>query len=172
MLQRNKEGNIVDKNGKLFGKISIIDLLVILAVIIGAFGFSVRFFSNAAESVNQKLKFEYVVEIEDIRQYTVSALEKKGIVKEKKSDGVIGEIIAVESEPFKRQLALSNGRIVSVVVPERYVVRVTIAGEGNNAQNGYYIGENAEISVGSTVTIVTKYANTTGKIVSVNIIDE
>ena len=42
MLQRNKEGNIVDKNGKLFGKISIIDLLVILAVIIGAFGFSVK----------------------------------------------------------------------------------------------------------------------------------
>lgn len=172
MLRKNKEGDIVDKNGKIFGKVSIIDLLVILAVIVGAFGFSIRFFSDASENVNEKTKFEYVVEIEDVRIYTVSALEKKGIATEKKSGGVIGEIVNVESKPYEVQHAMANGRLVSAKVPEKYVVRVTVLGEGNEAANGYYIGENAEISVGATLTMATKYANSTGKIISVKKIEE
>ena len=154
----------MDKNGKIFGKISIIDLLVILAVIVGAFGFSIRFFSDAAKNVTEKTKFEYVVEIRDVRTYTVSALEKMGVVTEKKSGGVIGEIVNVESEPFKVQLAMSNGRIVSANVPEKYIVRVTVVGEGNDAANGYYLGENVELSVGASITMATKYANSSGKI--------
>ena len=38
----------MDKNGKLFGKVSIIDILVLLAVIVGIAGFSVRFFCISA----------------------------------------------------------------------------------------------------------------------------
>jgi len=162
----------MDKNGKLFGKISIIDLLVVLAIIVGAVGFSVRFFSHAAENVNEKTKFEYVVEIQDVRSFTVDALSKKGIVTEKKSGGVIGEIVNVESKPYKVQVSMSNGRIISATVPEKYIVDVTVIGEGNETAGGYYIGENVELSVGSTVTMASKYANSTGKIKSIKILSE
>lgn len=161
----------MDKNGKLFGKVSIIDLLVVLAVIVGIAGFSMRFLSDAAENVVEKTKFEYVVEIEDVRKFTVEALEKKGLVTEKKSGGIIGEIVNVESKPFEVKLAMSNGRLVNVDVPEKFVVSVTVVGEGNETAGGYYIGENVELSVGSTVTMASKYANSTGKVKSIKIIE-
>ena len=161
----------MDKNGKIFGKVSIIDLLVVLAVIVGVAGFSVRFFSNAAENVNEKTKFEYVVEIEEVRSYTIDALSKKGIVTEKKSGGVIGEITNVESEPYKRHQSMSNGRIVAAAVPERYTVRVTVVGEGNETSNGYYIGENVELSVGSTINMTSKYSNSIGKVKSIKVLN-
>lgn len=161
----------MDKNGKLFGKVSIIDLLVVLAVIVGIAGFSVRFYSNAADNVIEKTKFEYVVEIRDVRSFTVDALDKKGIVTEKKSGGIIGEIVNVESEPYTAQMAMSNGRLVSAKVPEKFVVKVTVHGEGNETENGYYIGENVELSVGSTVTMASKYANSSGKITSIKVIE-
>ena len=162
----------MDKNGKIFGKVSIIDLLVLLAVIVGVAGFSVRFFSTAADNVNEKTKFEYVVEVQDVRSFTVDALDKKGIVTEKKSGGVIGEIINVESEAYKMPHVLSNGRVIDVSIPEKYTVNVTVVGEGNETNGGYYIGENVELSVGSTITMASKYANSTGKVKSVKIITE
>lgn len=162
----------MDKNGKLFGKISIIDLLVLLAIIVGIAGFSVRFFSNAAENVNEKTKFEYVIEINDVRSYTVDALNKKGIVTEKKSGGIIGEITNIESKPYTSQLSMSNGRIVTVDVPEKFTVDVTVVGEGNETNGGYYIGENVELSVGSTINMASRYANSTGKVKSIKIITE
>lgn len=161
----------MDKNGKIFGKVSIIDLLVLLAVIVGAIGFSVRFFSTAAENVNEKTKFEYVVEIQDVRSFTVDALAKKGVVTEKKSGGIIGEITNVESKKYALPHVLSNGRVILVDIPEKYSVEVTVVGEGNETSGGYYIGENVELSVGSTITMASKYANSTGKVKSIKILE-
>ena len=161
----------MDKNGKIFGKVSIIDLLVLLAVIVGAIGFSVRFFSTAAENVNENTKCEYVVEIQDVRAFTVDALAKKGVVTEKKSGGIIGEITNVESKKYALPHVLSNGRVILVDIPEKYSVEVTVVGEGNVTSGGYYIGENVELSVGSTITMASKYANSTGKVKSIKILE-
>ena len=162
----------MDKNGKLFGKVSIIDILVLLAVIVGIAGFSVRFFSSAAENVNEKTKFEYVVEIQDVRSFTVDALAKKGLVTEKKSGDVIGEIVNVESKNYTLPHVISNGRVILVDIPEKYVVNVTVVGEGNETSGGYYIGENVELSVGSTITMASKYANSTGKVKSIKVLED
>ena len=162
----------MDKNGKIFGKISIIDLLVVLAIIVGAVGFSIRFFSDAAENVTQKVKFEYVVQIENVRHFTVDALNKKGIVTDDKSGAIMGEITNVESEPYKVQLAMTNGKVVSAAEPEKYIVNVTVVSEGNETEGGYFVGEDVELAVGSTVEMCSKYANSSGKIKSIKIISE
>ena len=67
---------------------------------------------------------------------------------------------------------MSNGRMVSVDVPEKYTVDVTVVGEGNETTGGYYIGENVELSVGSTINMASKYANSTGKVKSIKVLAE
>ena len=145
----------MDKNGKLFGKINIIDLAVILIVVLAIIGITIRFTSIAAENVNQKANFTYVVEIEDIRYYSVSALDKKGLATDKQGN-VIGEIIDVESEKFYKQLVNENGEPVKVFTPEKYVAKVTLKSEGKDTDSGYFVGENTELSVGSSITMYTK----------------
>jgi len=157
----------MDKNGKLFGKISIIDLLVVITIIVGAVGFSMRFLSLESKNITEKAKFEYVVEVEEVRNYTVDALNKKGIVTKPYTDEVLGEVVKVESEPYTEQEVLSNGRTVVVEIPEKYKVRITIECEGKESDEAFFAGREQEIAVGTTVGIATKYANTNGKIISV-----
>lgn len=158
---------ILDKNGKLFGKISIIDILVILAVIVAAAGISLRFVTTAAENVRNKAQFSYVVEIEGIRFYTVDALNKKGIVTDSKGNSIIGEITDVEYEAMMEQNVSAEGEAVFVRVPEKYVARITVLAEGNESEEGYFVGDNIELSVGSTISMTTKYANSSGKVKSI-----
>ncbi len=160
----------MDKNGKIFGKINIIDLAAILIVFLAILGITIRFTSIAAENVNQKANFTYVVEIEDIRNYSVNALEKKGIATDKQGN-IIGEIIDVEFEEMVNQLINENGESVKVLKPERYVAKVTLESEGKDTDSGYFVGENTELSVGSSINMFTKYSNCSGKIIKVEKIE-
>lgn len=156
----------MDKNGKIFGKINIIDLAAILIVILAIVGITIRFTSIAAENVNKKSSFSYVVEIEDIRMYSVNALNKMGLATDKQGN-VIGEITNVEYDKMQSQRVNENGEPVKVFKPERYVAKVTLQSEGKDTDSGYFVGENTELSVGSSLTMYTKYSNCSGKIVKV-----
>lgn len=158
---------ILDKNGKLFGKISLIDILVLLVVLVAAAGISLRFVTTAAENVRNKTQFSYVVEIEGIRFYTVDALNRKGIVTDGKGNSIIGEITDVEYEAMTEQNVTARGEAVKVRVPEKYVARITVLAEGNESEKGYFVGDNIELSVGSTISMTTRYANSSGKVKSI-----
>ncbi len=158
---------IMDKNGKLFKKISIIDLFVILAIIAAIVGISARFVTSAAKNVREKILFSYVVEIEDIRMYTIEALNKKGIVTDIKGNSVVGKITNVEYEPMEVQSITADGRTVFAEKPEKYTALITVNAEGNESDSGYFVGDNIELSVGSTMSMTTKYVNSSGKVVSI-----
>lgn len=160
----------MDKNGKIFGKINIIDLAAILIVVLAIIGITIRFTSIAAENVNQKAKFSYVVEIEDIRIYSVNALKKMGTATDKQGN-VIGEITNVETDRMRKQLVNDDGEPIKVYTPERYVAKVTLESEGKDTDSGYFVGENTELSVGSSITMYTKYSNCSGKIIKVDKIE-
>lgn len=158
---------IIDKKGKLFGKLNIIDLFVILFIIAAAIGIGARFFSGAAEDVRSKTAFTYVVEIEGVRSYTVDALAKKGPVIDTKSKKTVGEITDVSYQPMKTQSMKADGTTVFAEVPDKYTALVTVSSEGNETDKGYFVGENIELSVGTTINMATKYVNSTGKVKSI-----
>ena len=157
----------MDKNGKIGGKVSIIDILVIIIVAIAAFGISMRFLSAPAKNAKTTTRVSFVVEVEGIRKYSVDALSKKGNVIDIKRKYLIGEIKDFSYEPQKKEAIDAKGEIVYAEVPERYTARVTIEADCKQTDNGYYIGDNFEVAVGSNVEIATKYANSSGKIISI-----
>ena len=67
---------VMDKNGKLGGKISIIDVMAIVLVVLVAAGIGVRYKSRITGSVKSHETFEYVIRVSSIRDYTVNALKK------------------------------------------------------------------------------------------------
>ena len=161
----------LDKKGKIFGKVSIIDLFVIIVLAAAVIGISARFVSGAAKNAKEKVKFSYVVEIDGVRDYTINALNKKGKVIDLKGKSVIGEIKNVTFQPMKTQSFTSDGRMVFAEVPERYTVLVDIEGEGKESDNSYFVGNDVELSVGTTMSMTTKYANSSGKVKSIEIIN-
>ena len=75
----------MDKNGKIGGKVSIIDILVVVLVVAVIVGIVARYGSSVTGAVKSNKQFEYVLKVESVRQYTVDALEKKGKVTDKKT---------------------------------------------------------------------------------------
>ncbi len=161
----------MDKNGKIAGKISIVDILVIFLIIVVAAGIAARYGSSITDSVKSEKQFEYVIKVEGVREYTVRALEKMGKITDKKSEKDLGEIIDVTTEPATMQSTTVNGEIVNAEVPERYACYVKIRAKGKESADNYILADSTELSVGGTTDLYSKYVKTSGTIKSVTVVE-
>lgn len=155
------------KDGKVFGKINIIDLLVIIVLIAAVAGIGYRLIGGRSAEVTDRQNFEFVVRVENIRQQTVDALEKKGKVYADKNNIETGEIISVTTEPYEQEAITTKGERKFAETPERFTAYVTIKVEGTCSQGTYYDNDKTEIGAGRGHKICTRDVATTGEIVSV-----
>lgn len=162
----------MNKDGKIKGKFNIIDIIAIVLVIVVVLGIAVRFKSSITTAVKSDEGFVYTVKVAGVKDYTIAALEKKGKVTDKKSELDLGEITDVVVAPSATQRERADGKIITADEPERYTATVTIKTRGKEAENSYITADSNELSVGRTVDIYTKYVHTTGKIMSVEKLDE
>lgn len=162
----------MDKNGKIAGKVSIIDIGVIILVLAAVVGLCIRFLSNTTTAVTSNETFRYVVKINSVRDFTVQALKKGGITTDKKSQIVLGEIKDVQVGEAKMQATTADGTIKWATLPDKYTCMVTIEADGRESEDGYILDDTTELSVGRTVDIYTKYVKTSGEIISVEVVND
>ena len=155
---------LIDKNGKIGGKVSVIDLFAVIIVVVAVIGITFRFVSVPSKSARQRVKLSYVVEINGVRDFTVNALNKQGTVIDPKQKCLIGEITEVSSKQQTMEQFDSNGNMVYAEVPNKYSVEVTILSDGKESESGYFVGNDTVLSVGSDISIATKYVNSSGKV--------
>ncbi len=162
----------MDKNGKIFGKISIIDVFAIILVLAVVIGIGVRYGAKATMAVQSSEQFECVVEVANVREFTVKALEKGGIITDKKSEIELGEIISVETQQADFQSTTADGRIITTMLPERYNCIVKIKANGKVSDDAYIMDDSNELSVGRTIELYSKYVKTSGEIKSVKMLEK
>ena len=161
----------MDKNGKIKGKVSIIDILVILLIVAVIVGIAARYGSSVTTAVKSDKQFEYVLRIENVRKYTVNALEKKGKITDKKSEKDLGEITDVRVENATQQSITASGELKKPEIPERYTCYVTIRATGKESDDNYILEDSTELSVGRNIDLSTKYVKTSGNITSVEVVN-
>ena len=157
----------MDKNGKIGGKISIIDIAVIILIIAAAIGITIRFTSGTTSAVTSNITLRYVVKVNAVRSFTVDALGKSSLLTDKKAELDLGEIKNIETADSKIQSTTTSGKIKWSNLPDKYTCMVTIESQGRESEEGYVIDDTTELSVGRTMEIDTKYVKTTGEIRSV-----
>ncbi len=161
----------MDKNGKIKGKVSIIDILVILLIIVVIVGVAARYGSKITTAVKSDKQFEYVLSVENVRDYTVTALKKMGRVTDKKSEKDLGEIVDVQVENATQQSITAAGEVKNPETPGRYTCFVTIRATGKESEDNYILSDSTELSVGRNVELYSKYVKTSGDIKSVKVLD-
>lgn len=162
---------ILDKNGKIGGKVSIIDILILLVVVVVAAGICMRYGSRVTSSVKSSEKFEYVLKIEGVRQYTVDALNKKGAVTDKRSEKNMGEITDVRVENATKESVTADGLVTYAEVPDYYTCYVTVNAHGKESADNYVLDDTTELSVGRIVDFYSKYVESSGVIMSVHVVE-
>lgn len=160
---------LIDKNGKLFGKVSIIDILISIALIVCIIGIVVRFSANYGDKLYKKTEIKYTYKVSGVRQAGVDALLKKGKLFDNKTNNCMGEITDAKVEKASDYGVLADGRILNVTIPERYNVILTVELEGKYSTSAILTPDNDPIEAGSTVFLLTKWATTQGMITDVEI---
>lgn len=155
------------KDGKLFGKVSVIDIAAILILILLAVGVLVKFSGNQNVQVASGEALQCTVQVKNVRDFTVEALKKGGPVFDKTTKEYIGEITDVTSEPGTTMLLLTDGTYREVQTGDRYNAYVTIAFTGKAGDNGYYTATNKQMCTGSSIALNAKYSQCDGVIKSV-----
>ena len=129
---------MINRDGKLFGKVSIIDIVVVVLVIVLALGIYKMFVGGSSAVVTSSEKVECTFIIKNVRSYTADALAKKGPLYDKVSKEYIGEITDVKVEDGLYQVNMVDGSFKQAVPENRYNVFVTVEFSGKASERILY----------------------------------
>lgn len=139
---------ILDDRGRLFGKVNIVDLLVLLVIIAVVVFAVVRMTGGSSKTV--PVKVTYVVEA--VRQATVDALQAKGDVTDEGST-YLGEVKDVVVTPTLVEVPTADGELKAVESPVFRDVSIVVRGEGRVSGSTVRIGS-VPMRVGKKVTLI------------------
>ena len=159
---------IIDSKGKLFGKISIIDIIAIIIIIGVVAGVYLKFFGKSSEALADDCEFYYTMKVEAVRQNNIEAMKKSVSTEFELADDKIfsemGTLTEVKSESAKSIINKADGNPVMAEIPDKYDAYLTFKVNGKSTDEAYYTPQLREISVGSVYGIKSKYCQFNGYI--------
>ena len=118
---------LVNKKGKLFGVINIIDLCVILVVLvaIGAIYFKFNLSSHSDIAASDD-KVVVTFKVSSVRDFTIKQFEVGDKLFCDEDDSFIGEVVNVSKEPYYDYIKTVDGKIKKAQQPDRYNLFVDV----------------------------------------------
>ncbi len=155
----------INNKGKLFGKINIIDLCVILLIIALIGGAYYKFRGLEKTSTTAMMEpIQYTVQVKKIREYIFQNVKEGDLLFDKTSGNCIGTITAVDAAPAKEAVLCIDGTYKMGEVDNRVDVVFTVEGEGVVSDEGCFINKTYELVSGSERKFMTKYFECDGNI--------
>ncbi len=163
---------MTDNKGKLFGKINIVDLLVIVIVVVAIavtyFKFNLSAHSDVTTSNGQ---VQYTLLTKAVRMYTVDQLVEGDKVFDEESGKCIGQIVKVEYEPAYDYVVKTDGTAVLSRIPEKYDVKVTVLSDAIINDSGINANGAKFVYYNQKGIYYTKRAQIESQVVELNIVE-
>jgi len=158
--------SLIDNKGRIFGLINIIDLLVILLIVAVVGRFTLRQKQQSAGAVTKNI--EVVVHVKEVRDATCNVIKVGDIVKETKTNAVLGKITNVKVVPSETLVETADGQVVVAPNPVYKDMYITLSGAGSAGENAIVLGSN-EIRVGTTLQLKTNMYSVTSTVMSIDV---
>ncbi len=158
---------ILDSKGKAFGKVSIVDIIVVLLLIFAIVGAYFRFYGGNSKVVTNNQEFYYTISINNIRENNMKSLQNSigtQFCLAGKIKSTMGELTDIEVSNAKGTVEKTDGTIVVSEIPERFDVKLTLKVVGNVNENGYYTPETYEICAAKEYNIKNIYCCVKGAV--------
>lgn len=160
------------KGKKILEKISIIDIVVVAALIFALICVYQKYNEVVANSsvsdINSAINFEYTVKFQNVRSTSGEMLKVGDVVYDKVSGTQIGKISSVEVKPTSLQLEKITGEIINREFNERSDVIVKIETWGSIKNGEYMARDLIRILLGKNLEMETKYVTISGEIIEIN----
>ena len=149
---------LIDKNGRLFGKISVIDLLVVLVVAVMAFALHQKnnsFTVTASSGSGTTITFTCLAENLDLHVADAVAVGDKMYDKDHYTGGAIGTITAIERLEAGKTEKLKNGTYVGLTNDDGCNLLITVECTGSVTDGRYSINRVYELGVNANRSFYT-----------------
>ncbi|HHW49361.1 MAG TPA: DUF4330 domain-containing protein [Clostridiaceae bacterium] len=145
---------ILDKKGKLFGKVSIIDIAIIIVVIMGLVIVWPKVFrkDTGTSFVAKMDKLKIVFYQSEVQNFAVEAAKIGDIVTDKILNSTFGKVVDIETGESVSWVRTKTGEQAKVSKEGYSSVFITVEGTGVYGNNGVKIG-NGEYFIGQTITL-------------------
>ena len=159
---------MIDNKGKIFGKINILDLSIVLIILLAIGLMFVKFNINPVLDNKEEITFNYTVTVKGVRNFTVNAFQENDEVFEDTSENSLGKIIKIEKIPAKKYIADTNGNMKYAEIPEQYDLSLTIECNGVKGDKGLETKTGESIQLNKTISLFNKYCKTNFEIKEIN----
>ena len=162
---------IIDSQGKLFSKINIVDLAIVIAVIVLALSAFMKF-DKSEKTMSSDKVLEYTMEVTKIRKPTIDALNKNSEIKDDETGKILGEIIDVEVSKAVDNVELADGTYKKVQLQGKFDLLLTVRVKGTETEDNFYTMDGQKLIVGYEFDINNDEVICTGTVRSVHIAEE
>lgn len=155
---------IIDGKGRLFGKINVIDIFVVLIVFVVIFGAYYKFgtLNKISGNPSDTSKVTYTVQIKKVRGFVFNNVQEGDILFDKVSGTPIGTITKIEGNQAMDTMATFSAEQILVPVQDRFDIILTVEADGTKNNDRVYINRTYELIVNSNKRFVTKYFEAEG----------
>lgn len=163
---------IIDRNGRLFGKISIIDVIVILAVLVMAVAIYVKTHKPQTGTNVSTTTIVYHMKLDNQPEYMLQAIQVGDQIydKERSTGGSLGTITDIQVSDGTYEAKLDDGTIANVPAQGRYNLLLTIEGQGLVEEDGSYLLNRVyDLGINSSREFNNKYSLFLGRIMDIQV---
>jgi hypothetical protein len=142
----------LDERGRIFGKVNVVDLIVLLVIVAVVVFAVVRTTGDSSKVI--PLRVTYTVE--EVKQATVDALVaalETGAAVRDDGGAELGEVVDVVPKPTLVEVPTPEGGLNAVESPVLSDVEVEVLGEGRLSDSTVRIGS-VPVRVGKRVTLI------------------
>ena len=156
---------MIDKKGKLFGKINIIDLLFLIILIVAVVG-GVSRFKKSPISVESTSKGKMTLLVDKVRMVSAESITEGQDLYSSDKGTYLGKIVGKTVKPYEDAVEYED-HWVNAPVPDKYVVYVDVEVDIKESDKAYAVGSE-EIRIGNDYRVKTKTSAFTGICVGIN----
>lgn len=161
---------MADNKGKIFGKVNIVDLFVII-IIIAAIAFTYFKFNMSEHSdvTSSNVKAEYTFMINSLRSFSVDAFSVGDKIYDDENGKCIGTIKDIKTKDAYDYITKTDGTVAYSKLPERYTVELCVEVEAVLNDKGLIVNGAKTLHNNQKIVVYTQKVQTEGQIIDVNI---
>lgn len=161
---------LTDEKGRLFGKINLVDLGIILLIILAFCAVGAKLVKERTVD-RETVVIDYTLSVKGVRQQSVDAIsmETKDITDAEK-DEPLGDIINIEKRPAEELIALEDGTFKWGEYRDKYDLYITVEAKGIKTADGYFTESGKKLLYGSTIGLNNGYSQMFGTIEKIEVV--
>lgn len=161
--------NLIDRNGRLFGKISVIDVLVVLVVIVMAAALQFKNKQTLTGTSVSEEPITYQIQVYGVRRYVADAIRVDDHLYDQNyssGSGSLGRITEIEvtSDPGTVVTYLNDGTFGPVEAEDTVNLLLTVEGSGLVSGRSRTINRVYDLGINASRNFYTKMVQFTGMV--------